>query len=332
MQHLSQPSSRLRRGAGAAAVAALAAVAGISPALASAAPQHAATTYHFRTLNNNRDKTFNQLLGINNEGLIVGYFGSGAKGHPNKGYRLRPPYHQGNYTSENFPGGKQTQVTGLNDTGVTVGFWSTQNKANEANNNLGFYFRGGHYHEVNFPAQGTASPPIDQLLGVNDSDLAVGFYVNKQDDSRGYTYNIKSGRFGRVLLPGLHNLSRGVSLTATAINDAGTIAGFYTVNNGNPIGFVKTAGGHVTKLTVKKASVQPFGINDSGEVVGTITTGSGNSAVTDGFTWTRAHGFKKVDDPKGIGTTLVNGVNDHGDLVGFYTDAAGNVDGFLAVP
>ena len=224
-------------------------------------------------------------------------------------------------------------MTGLNDTGVTVGFWSTQNHASQVNNNFRFYFRRGHYHEVNFPAQGTASPPVDQLLGVNDSDLAVGFYVNKQGDGRGYKYSIKSGRFSRVLLPGLHNLSKGTSLTATAINDAGAIAGFYSVNGGNTIGFVKTAGGHVTKLARHGASMtQPFGINDRGEVVGAYTTGSGSNAMTHGFTWTRGHGFTTVDDPHGIGTTLINGVNDGGDLVGFYTDSAGNTDGFLATP
>ena len=39
-----------------------------------------------------------------------------------------------------------------------------------------------------------------------------------------------------------------------------------------------------------------------------------------------------VDDPNGVGSTLVNGINAAGDLVGFYTDAAGNTDGMLATP
>ena len=41
-----------------------------------------------KTLDNSADPTFNQLLSINNEGAISGYFGSGAAGHPNKGYVL----------------------------------------------------------------------------------------------------------------------------------------------------------------------------------------------------------------------------------------------------
>ena len=35
-----------------------------------------------------------------------------------------PPYGQANFTNENFPGSVQTQVTGINNTGTTVGFWA----------------------------------------------------------------------------------------------------------------------------------------------------------------------------------------------------------------
>jgi hypothetical protein len=288
----------LRRFLGVAALATLASAAAAgtlgSAAWASAATRPATTvSYSFRTLNNHHDNTFNQLLGINNEGLIAGYFGSGAKGHPNKGYRLSKPYGQGNYASENYPGSRQTQVTGLNDTGTTVGFWSTQNKASMLNNNFGFYRRDGHFHEVNFPAQGTSSPPVDQLLGVNDSNLAVGFYVNAQGDSRGYTFNIKTGRYARVLLPGINNLGKNTSLTASAINNSGGVAGFYSLSGGTTTGFYKTSGGHVYKLTVKGATATtPFGVNDSGEVVGAYMTGSGSSAQSFGFTWTRGRGFR----------------------------------------
>jgi hypothetical protein len=55
--------------------------------------------YTFHTLNNNKDDTFNQLLGINDNGKIAGYLGSGQNGHPNKGYELLPNYGQGNSRS-----------------------------------------------------------------------------------------------------------------------------------------------------------------------------------------------------------------------------------------
>jgi hypothetical protein len=68
------------------------------------------------------DVTFNQALGINSSGMVAGYFGSGAAGPPNQGYTVAPPYAQPNFTNENFPGSVQTQVTGINNIGTTVGF------------------------------------------------------------------------------------------------------------------------------------------------------------------------------------------------------------------
>jgi hypothetical protein len=315
----------------------LAAVASGALALGLAAPAFASTQsssgYHFRTLNDDRDVTFNQLLGINNEGVIAGYFGSGAQGHPNKGYRLYLPYGQGNYASENFPGSRQTQVTGLNDLGVTVGFWSTQNNANMVNNNFGFYSADGRYHTVNFPTGDNASPQVDQLLGVNDHDVAVGFYTNGQGGNRGYTYNIRTRSFTRVLVPGAPSGEAGPSLTATAINNYGDVAGFYAKSSSQTDAFLRLDSGRFITLAVPGASMtQAFGVNDRDEVVGAYTVGSGSNAATHGFTWRPGYGFRTVDDPHGQGATTINGVNDAGALVGFYTDSAGNTDGMLALP
>src|SRR5579859_3963418 len=134
---------RLGAGLGAAAV-----LAGSAFALGGSANASTYTHFHFQTLNNRADVTFNQLLGINNDGVIAGYFGSGAQGHPNKGYELWAP---GTYRGENYPHSVQTQVTGLNNRGVSVGFWSTMNTANMTNNNFGFYSSGGKFHNVVFP-------------------------------------------------------------------------------------------------------------------------------------------------------------------------------------
>lgn len=130
-----------------------------------------------------------------------------------------------------------------------------------------------------------SKPPVDQLLGVNDHGVAVGFYNNGQGLSRGYTYNIRTHAFRRVLLPGIPNLSRSVTLTATAINNAGDVAGCYSVSGGDTTGFL-LRGHHLTKLTVPGASMtQPFGVNNRGEVVGAYAVGSGSSATSHGFTW-----------------------------------------------
>jgi len=288
-----------------------------------------AGTYQIVKLNDSRDKTFNQLLGINNEGIIVGYFGSGAAGHPNKGYTLVPPFAQHSFLNENFPRAAQTQVTGLNDHGVTVGFWSTQNTASMTNNNFGFYEQDGRFHDVNFPIGDAASPPVDQLLGVNNREIAVGFFTNSAGLSRGYEYNIRTHRFSRVEIPGVRGL--GPSLTATAINNLGDVAGFYNKTSMQVDAFLKLHSGRFITLAYPGAAMtQAFGVNDADEVVGTYTTGTGNAAVTHGFTW--KDGKYASVNISGASSTAINGVNDEGDLVGFFTDAKGNTDGLLALP
>ncbi len=285
---------------------------------------HTASIWSFSTLNNQNDPTFNQLLGINNHGLIAGYFGSGAQGHPNKGYLLNASRDGSWYRNENVPDSTQTQVTGLNDFGVTVGFSSNHNTASMVNPNFGFYTWGGRFHLVNFPTTNNASPAVNQLLGVNDSDVAVGFYTDAKGNNHGYTYSIIRHRFHSIYIWGA------ASLTASAINNAGDIAGFFTNSAGVVKAFLLYPNGRLTTLAFPGATMtQAFGVNDSREVVGTYTNGSGSAAKTFGFTWTSWGGWKTVSDPLGVGATTINGVNNAGELVGFYTDAAGNTDGLL---
>ena len=282
--------------------------------------------YQVLTLNDQRDITFNQLLGINNNGVIAGYFGSGNAGHPNKGYQILPPFAQGDFNSENFPGSAQTQVTGLNDFGVSVGFFSTQNGATPADdNNIGFWSDHGRYHQVSYPTGDNSNPAVNQLLGVNDTGTAVGFYNDSAGNSHGYAYNIETGRFKLVTVPGA------TSVTAAGINVEGTVTGFYTNAKGTVDAFLKYHSNKVVTLAVPGASMtQAFGVNDNNEVVGAYTTGTGNNAVSHGFTWENGK-FTTVNFPS-ASSTAINGVNNEGDIVGFYTDAAGNTDGFVGLP
>ena len=227
-------------------------------ASASTVSARQATSYSFQTLNNNNDPTFNQLLGINDFGVIAGYFGSGAQGHPNKGYQLEP--NRMRYINENFPGSVQTQVTGLNNRGVTVGFWSNTNMGVGMDANFGWVDVNGRFRNADFPTGDSASPVTDQLLGVNDSDIAVGFFVDAQGNNHGYEYNINTGRFSSVVDP----RNQGASLQATAINDRGDIAG----NIGSD-GFLLRHG-HLTALAVPGASAtMALGVSNFDEVVGT---------------------------------------------------------------
>lgn len=296
---------------------------GISLTANSSRAHHGHNSHHsrwvFSTLDNQNDPTFNQLLGINNHGQIGGYFGSGMTGHPNKGYTLTVSRSGSWYKNENFPGSAQTQVVGLNDTGITVGFW-----VNQAGANFGFYSWRGRFRSVNFPTMNNANPPVNQLLGVNNRGVAVGFYTDAKGNNHGYTYSIFSRRYHSVKIRGA------MSTTAAGINNRGDIAGFYTTAAGVTKSFLMTRGGRLMRLVYPGATMtQAFGLNDSREVVGAYTIGTGDAAKTFGFTWTPGRGWKSVNDPMGMGSTTINGVNNAGDLVGFYNDAAGNTHGFL---
>ena len=281
----------------------------------------------FKTINDNRDPTFNQLLGINNEGTIAGYFGSGAQGTPNKGYTIKPDYSQGDFHNENFPGSVQTQVTGINNKDLTVGFWADSNNANMANNNFGFVEHDGKFTSVVDPnGKGAAGGmTVEQLLGVNDHDKAVGFWNDADGNAHGFTYDVRSGSFDEV------NIKGNAGTTLTAINNKGDIAGFVT-NNGVDQGFIKE--GDKTELLQGPkgaVSVMALGINNEEQVVGSFTDGTG---AMHGFLFDeQSKSYTVIDDPHGVkgptAMTVVNGLNDKGQLTGFYLDANGNTDGML---
>ncbi|GAC1366087.1 MAG: hypothetical protein NVSMB44_29040 [Ktedonobacteraceae bacterium] len=295
---------------------------------------HDDPTYQFQTLNDKADPTFNQLLGINNQGVIAGYFGSGTvvNGtlHPNKGYTLSRPYGQGNYTNENFPGSVQTQVTAINNSGATTGFW-----VDAKGNNFGFIKRHGTFTSYKDPNTGTSNGvQVNQLLGLNNNRVAVGFYTDSAGNDHGYTLDLEKGTFTELPTA---NIPGAVSVMATGINDNGDIVGTETDAAGVMHGFfIKKNHVHFHVFDYKgvaNVSGTTFlGVNSHDQIVGSYTVGTGTTARMHGFIMANPlqnPKWQSIDAPNGVGTTTINGLNDNDDLVGFYVDANGNTDGLL---
>jgi hypothetical protein len=282
----------------------------------------------FTTIDNPGDPTFNQLLGITNSGVISGYFGSGMAGHPNQGYTITPPYTR--FAPANLPDSAQTQATGLNAAGTVTGFWSPTNYGPGMDANYGFIrLKDGKtfvYLDVNDPLAASGSPVTNQVLGINSSNIAVGFYVDGYGNSHGFAYDVATGGYKPVVVPGA------VSDAATGINSAGLISGFYMTKQGTTFGFTMGAGALPVSFHVKGASTtQLLGVNSAGVAVGFYEDAN---MVDHGIVYNPANGkWTQVDDPNAPfaagGGTVLNGVNDKGEVVGFYTDAAGNVNGML---
>jgi len=288
--------------------------AGAAPGAGTVRAAASSGSYAFQTAGDSADPTFNQLLGINDQGEVAGYYGSGTDAsHPNRGYTVVAPYAQPNFTNENFPGSAQTQVIGIDNAGDTVGFYVDGTGANH-----GFTDIGGTFATVDNPAS-TASPKFNQLLGINNKGTAIGFYNDAQGNSHGYIYNISTKAFTPVGPTGP------ASTTATGINDNGDVVGYVTSPSGTFGGYLVSGATITTLLFPGAVSTQPLGVNNSDEVVGMYTD---SSMLTHGFTYLDGR-YASIDDPLGVGSTTINGLNNKGQLVGYYVDSAGNLDGMV---
>lgn len=303
------------------------AVAALTSSLLSSA---ALATPTFTTIDNPADLTFNQLLGINNAGLITGYFGSSAVGHPNQGYSIAPPYTT--FVPDNYPTSVQTQATGLNNNGAQTGFWSPTNLGG-GDANYGFIRwnkkikipgapKAVSFISVNDPLT-TSNPPLNQALGINDNSIAVGFYNDSLGNSHGFAYTVKTGKFTPVKIPD------SVSSAATGINANNLICGFFTDASGSTEGFLKPLkGGNAIEFEVPKSKFTQFlGVNATGMAVGFF---NGKDKLPHGILYNPATGtWVQIDAPLGAQGTILNGINDNGDIVGFYMDSVGNTHGLL---
>ena len=122
------------------------------------------------------------------------------RGPPNKGYLLFPGT-SAQLSQRELPGlgpdpGDRAERPGHGRVLVDA------NNANLSNPNFGFYSLAAALPHRGLPDRDNASPPVDQLLGINDSDVAVGFYTDGQGNNHGYTYNIRDHRFTAVTVPG----------------------------------------------------------------------------------------------------------------------------------
>jgi len=167
---------------------------------------------------------------------------------------------------------------------------------------------------------------VNQLLGLNNAGVAVGFYTDARSHSHAYQLNQATGQFTPIHVPG-------ASVVATGINNNGAIVGFATDTAGTTASWLKIGTATTAFQFPGGTDTQALGINTSNQIVGSYLDSHG---ALHGCVLTNPLGpvshWQTIDDPNGIGTTVVNGINTAGDLAGFYTDTAGNTHGMLATP
>jgi hypothetical protein len=247
------------------------------------------------------------LLGINRNGEIAGYHNFAN----NSGFTLVLPNH---FTTENYPGATMTQVIGINDNGKTSGFY-----VDKAGNTHGFTYGFGAYVKVDYP--GTV---FNQLLSQNNMGQAAGYYsmsANNSTPDFPYIYDEGGRVFELITLPGAVGGAQ-----ATGINNSQQVCGFYIDANGVNHGFWLDFGVLVKLDFPGSTFTQALGLNNKNEIVGQYMT----AGLTHGFLYnTATKTWKSIDDPNGVGTTVVNGINDNHQIVGFWGTAPNNT-GFVA--
>lgn len=269
--------------------------------------QKTTLTYSFEDVTYPKDP-FVQLLGVNNTGLIAGYHGASV----NKGFTLTLP---DTFTAENFPKSAQTQVIGINSltNPGTAGFYIDQ-----AGVTHGFEHCNGVWLTVDFP--GTT---FNQILGINNNAEGAGYYQDAAGNFHPYLYDkVGGGVFEELYLPGT------TSAQATGINNSQAVVGFYLDSNSVSHGWELINGSYIKLNFPGSTSTQALGINNNDEIVGSYTD---SSNAMHGFHYAKGV-WTSIDDPNGVGITLVNGINDNGTIVGFYTISSTVNTGFVGTP
>jgi probable HAF family extracellular repeat protein len=285
---------------------------------ASRADPAQSSAWKFTTLDNPDDPDYNELLGINNLGKICGFHGKGAASKPKRGYCVQD-YGNSEYRNENYPGAVDTIVTSLNSTKQIAGYYVTRQGWI-----FGFTYNNGIWTSYKDP-QTRSSSNVTELLGINESGLAVGFYTDQSGVNHGFELDETTGKFHGISPPG------GVSVTATAINGKGDIVGYMTTSKGTTESFLLKGGSYTVFSYPHETNTQALGLNWQDQIVGSYQEGS----VTHGFVLSdplTSQQWQSVDEPKAHGYTVLTCIQNHEYIVGYYIDSSKHYNGFLASP
>lgn len=277
----------------------------------------------FQTVND-PNSSVNRVMGINERGKVVGTVGRGSGSDIPGSYSALPPYPK--FRAEDYPGAQGTSATSLTSNRVIAGYVVGPQQLNGV---WAFVRTDGVWTLLKDRKEGTGSDAVTEILGINDSYIAVGFYVNSSGAEVPVELNAITERFTNLKPPGA------VSAQATGINGKGNITGTETLSNGSVVGFFLQTGTYYPISYPGAQATQALGLNWQDQVVGDYEDASG---AIHGFvlTYPTNGGTKQywqsVDEPNAGGTTVITGMNNHSGICGWYVDGSGNVNGFVASP
>jgi uncharacterized membrane protein len=246
------------------------------------------------------------VLGINNNGEMVGYYFDSGTGGTGSGFLLAG----GQFTFLNYPGADLTEAVGINDSGLISG-------TAYMNQNLS---------SVGFTYNGTAFTPIQrtnetytEAHGINNSGNVAGGFG---DFGSNYAFDLVGSRFRNVTPPP----GGWITAIADAINNLGEIVGVTTGSGTNGFSFNR---GKFQTITVpgSYSETQAWGVNDNGIVVGFYNC---DSCLINAFAL--LNGKYLTFSYPGAMETFAFGINKTGQIVGSYTFDQQTYYGFVTNP
>ena len=220
------------------------------------------------------------------------------------------------FTTIDYPDASATHVTGINNSGDIVGYYS--NATDVGGRVHGFLLAGGTFTTINVP--GALSTVAH---GINDSGDIVGEYMDAGGNNNGFL--LAGGTFTTINVPDAK------PTRVYGINKFGDIVGDYIAGVGaGQWGFLRQGGTFTypvpSNVVLPAQWTRASGINDSGDIVG-IYALSPTDHGHEGFL-TQGGTTYLINVPGDTNNTGATGINNSGDIVGSYADATG-AHGFL---
>ncbi len=239
---------------------------------------------------------------INNKGKIVGgYGGSDVLGLSDHGFLLQ----KGTFKTVDYPMAARTEVSGINDHNVLVGYYQ-----DASGNGHGFMRSGTTYTSIDAP--GGVTPYGTIVWDINNAGEIVGGYW---DGTRAHGFLLSGGVYTTLDPPG------STSTTATSINNSGEIVGWYAAASDVWHGWILSGGTYSTIDYPGKSSNFLYGINDKDQIVGGYDLQGG--FIYQGGTFTDI--VVSLDPSARV---VPSRLNDEGAMIGDYINNAGTIYGY----
>ena len=222
--------------------------------------------------------------GINKNGDIVGEYSlTDPKGDANvHGYLLRG----GSFFSFDFPGAAATLPEGIDTNGDIVGWYTTNAGSNSngqgSSNTHGFLMSNGEFTSIDFP-----DATSTQAWKINDHAEILGKYMTSTDDKWHLFYRLGGGSLIPIAdFPGAAETAPGTYAHIGGLNLQGDIASVFCSStpcqnifnfsvDASVHSFLLSGGTYTSFDPPNAVGSIAFGINDTGNIVGTFRDSSG---------------------------------------------------------